>query len=53
MSKAHNVKEGDTLGIIAVRYLGASSKWTNIVNANPQLSNLRKAVFRQCLNYFL
>jgi prophage tail gpP-like protein len=43
MSKAHNVKQGDTLGAIAVRYLGASSKWVSIVNSNPQLSSRRKA----------
>jgi prophage tail gpP-like protein len=44
MSRAHNVQQGDTLGSIAIRYLGSSSKWTSITGANPQLANRRKAV---------
>jgi prophage tail gpP-like protein len=43
MSKVHNVQPSDTLGAIAVRYLGSSSKWTKIIGANPQLSNRKKA----------
>jgi prophage tail gpP-like protein/phage tail protein X len=42
MSKTHNEKQGDTLGAIAVRYLGSFNKWTAIVNANPQLANRKK-----------
>jgi prophage tail gpP-like protein len=44
MSRTHNVQQGDTLGAISIRYLGSSSKWTNITGANPQLSNRKKAV---------
>jgi prophage tail gpP-like protein len=44
MSKTHNVQQGDTLGSIAIRYLGSSGKWTKITGANPQLSNRKKAV---------
>jgi len=44
MSRVHNVVSGDTLGAIAVRYLGSASKWTQITGANPQLANRRKAV---------
>jgi LysM repeat protein len=43
MSKTHNVRQGETLGAIAIRYLGGSSKWTKITGANPQLSNRKKA----------
>ena len=43
MSRAHNVKQGKTLGSIAVHYLGASAKWTNISGANPQLASRKKA----------
>jgi prophage tail gpP-like protein len=43
MSKAHNVQQGETLGAIAVRYLGSSAKWTKITGANPQLANRKKA----------
>jgi len=43
MSKVHNVQQGDTLGAIAIRYLGGSSKWTRITGANPQLSNRKRA----------
>jgi prophage tail gpP-like protein len=44
MSRAHNVQQGDTLGSIAVRYLGSSSKWAKITSANSQLANRKKAV---------
>ncbi|MDR2097698.1 MAG: LysM peptidoglycan-binding domain-containing protein [Spirochaetaceae bacterium] len=44
MSKTHNVQQGETLGAIAIRYLGNSVKWTNITGANPQLANRKKAV---------
>jgi prophage tail gpP-like protein len=44
MSRVHKVIAGDTLGSIAVRYLGSSSKWGKITSANPQLANRRKAV---------
>jgi len=43
MSRVHKVKQGDTLGAIAVRYLGSSSKWPKITGANPQLASRRKA----------
>jgi prophage tail gpP-like protein/LysM repeat protein len=42
MSKSHNVASGDTLGAISIRYYGTFSKWTKIVNANPQLSTRKK-----------
>jgi prophage tail gpP-like protein len=44
MSRAHNVQKGDTLGAIAVKYLGSWTKWTAITGANPQLANRKKAV---------
>jgi len=43
MSRVHTVRQGDTLGSIALRYLGTSSKWPQITSANPQLANRRKA----------
>jgi prophage tail gpP-like protein len=43
MSRAHNVQPGETLGAIAVRYLGSSAKWTKITGANPQLANRKTA----------
>jgi prophage tail gpP-like protein len=43
MSIAYNVRQGDTLSAIAVRYLGSAGKWTKITGANPQLSNRKKA----------
>ena len=43
MSKAHNVQSGDTLGSIAIKYLGSSAQWGKISGANPQLANRRKA----------
>jgi len=33
------IQKGDTLGIIAAKYLGSSSKYTDIVKANPQIKN--------------
>jgi prophage tail gpP-like protein len=42
MSKPHKVVSGDTLGAISIRYLGSFSKWTKIVNANPQLATRKK-----------
>jgi prophage tail gpP-like protein len=44
MSRTHNVSQGETLGSIAIRYLGSSAKWGKITGANPQLSNRKKAV---------
>jgi prophage tail gpP-like protein len=44
MSRVHNVIQGDTLSAIAVRYMGGSSKWTQITGANSQLANRKKAV---------
>jgi prophage tail gpP-like protein len=44
MSRTHNVQEGDTLGSIAIRYLGNSGKWTKINATNPQLSNRKKTI---------
>jgi prophage tail gpP-like protein len=43
MSKAHKVKQGDTLSSIAVNYLGASGEWPKIANSNPQLAARKKA----------
>jgi len=43
MYRVHRVGQGDTLGSIAIRYLGSSSKWGKITAANPQLANRRKA----------
>jgi len=43
MSNKHTVASGDTLGAISIRYLGISSKWCKIVDANPQLSGRRTA----------
>lgn len=43
MAKTHTVKSGDTLGKISVRYYGYFSKWTEIVQANPQLSGRKTA----------
>ena len=43
MSRVHRVGPGDTLGSIAIRYLGSSAKWGKITNANPQLANRRTA----------
>jgi prophage tail gpP-like protein len=43
MYKAHNVQQGDTLGSIAVRYLGSASAWPRITGANPQLASRRQA----------
>jgi prophage tail gpP-like protein len=42
-NKTHTVVSGDTLGSIAVRHLGSFQKWSKIVEANPQLSNRKKA----------
>jgi prophage tail gpP-like protein len=42
VSKSYNVISGDTLGAISIRYFGTFSKWTKIVNANPQLSIRKK-----------
>jgi LysM repeat protein len=35
----YTVVSGDTLGTIAAKYLGSSSKYTEIVKANPQITN--------------
>ena len=43
MSRVHKVQQGDTLGSIAIRYLGSSSKWPKITGTNPQLASRRKA----------
>jgi prophage tail gpP-like protein len=42
MSRTHKVSQDDTLGAIAIRYLGSFFKWTVIVNANPQLTSHKK-----------
>jgi type II secretory pathway predicted ATPase ExeA/LysM repeat protein len=34
------VKHGDTLALIAIRYLGSEGQLGNLINANPQLSNV-------------
>jgi prophage tail gpP-like protein len=44
MSRVHRVQSNDTLGSIAVRYLGTASAWPRITGANPHLANRRKAV---------
>ena len=38
MSKVHKVVSGDTLGAIAIKYLGSFNKWYDIVLASPQLT---------------
>jgi len=43
MSKTHTVASGDTLGAISTRHLGTFTKWTKIVDANPQLSGRKTA----------
>lgn len=35
----HTVKAGETLGTIAAKYLGSSSRWKEIWNANPSITN--------------
>ena len=43
MSRSHKVVQGDTLGALAVRYLGSWGKWTRIRDANPQLAGRKSA----------
>jgi len=43
MYRVHTVSPGDTLGSIAIRYLGSSAKWGKITGSNPQLANRRRA----------
>lgn len=43
MSKVHKVVSGDTLGGIAVKYLGSFSRWKDIVSVNAQLTGRRTA----------
>ena len=38
---AHRIKNGDTLGGLAARYLGSSSRWRDIVAINPNLNAKR------------
>jgi prophage tail gpP-like protein len=42
-NKTHTVISGDTLGAIAIRYLGSFQKWNKIVEVNPMLSGRKKA----------
>jgi len=35
----HTVKSGETLGTIATKYLGDKSRYTQILAANPQITN--------------
>lgn len=35
----YTAKSGDTLGTIAAKYLGSSSRWKEIWDANPQITN--------------
>ena len=44
MSKVHKVVSGDTLGAIAIKYLGSFNKWHDIVLANPQLTGRKTAI---------
>jgi Mu-like prophage tail protein gpP len=44
MSKSYKVKQGDTLGAIAIKYYGLFEKWIAIKNSNPQLLGRKKAV---------
>ena len=37
MAKTYTVKSGDTLSKISVKFYGVSTRWTDIVKANPQL----------------
>jgi prophage tail gpP-like protein len=43
MSKTHKVVSGDTLGAIAVRYLGSFGQWVRVRDANPQLAGRKTA----------
>ena len=43
MSKTHKVVSGDTLGSIAVRYLGSWGQWIKVRDANPQLAGRKSA----------
>lgn len=43
MSKSHTVRAGDTLAAIATKYMSSASAWTQIRDANPILSNRKKA----------
>lgn len=43
MSKSYTVQPGDTLSKIGVKTLGDSSRWPDIVKANPQLSSRKTA----------
>ena len=43
MSRTHNVVSGDTLGAIAVRYLGSWGQWIKVRDANPQLAGRKSA----------
>ncbi|MSQ01500.1 MAG: LysM peptidoglycan-binding domain-containing protein [Myxococcales bacterium] len=35
--RLHTIKKGETLGLLASRYYGKSSRWQTILDANPQL----------------
>ena len=43
MPKVHTVASGDLLWKISVKYYGIPGKWTDIVNANPQLKGRKTA----------
>ena len=43
MAKVHTVVSGDTLVKISNKYFGTHEKWREIKNANPQLTNRKKA----------
>jgi LysM repeat protein len=46
----YTVQSGDTLGTIAAKILGSSSRYKEIAAANPQLTNINVIVPGQVLN---
>jgi prophage tail gpP-like protein len=43
MSRSHSVKQGETLGSIAIQYFGTFEKWATIKSGNPQLLGRKSA----------
>jgi len=46
----YKVQAGDTLGTIAAKFLGSSSRYKEIASANPQLKNINLLEIGQTLN---